>query len=141
MPVGAKLRVSIKMQKNELRVNFYTRVLNTKLNLTMYFSDNDDIWVSSQIQNAWARLYKIGYLCVMEGAFTVPAGIAIVNLDLFNISNCGIFPSQQASFSLSSFGGGGGIGYINNDGKVIFAIETPGSSEWRFNFSFISTTL
>ena len=80
----------------------------------MYFSDNDDIWVSSQIQNAWARLYKIGYLCVMEGAFTVPAGIAIVNLDLFNISNCGIFPSQQASFSLSSFGGGGGIGYINN---------------------------
>lgn len=25
------LRVSIKMQKNELRVNFYTRVLNTKL--------------------------------------------------------------------------------------------------------------
>ena len=26
------LRVSIKMQKNELRVNFYTRVLNTKQN-------------------------------------------------------------------------------------------------------------
>ena len=26
------MRVSIKMQKNELRVNFYTRVLNTKLN-------------------------------------------------------------------------------------------------------------
>ena len=107
----------------------------------MYFSDNDDIWVSSQIQNAWARLYKIGYLCVMEGAFIVPAGIAIVNLDLFNTSNCGIFPSQQAPFSLASFSGGGGIGYINNDGKVIFAIETPGSSEWRFNFSFIASDL
>lgn len=33
------LRVLIKMQKNELRVNFYTRVLNTKLQNFLKYED------------------------------------------------------------------------------------------------------
>ena len=113
-------------------------VLNTNQNPTVY---SKQIWSSELIYNAWMNIAKIGRICIAWGSFVVKEERNITNVDLFNISNTGITPMNYTTFSLSSFNptDQGGIGALNLDGKVVFALPESGTKEWRFNFSFVSS--
>lgn len=109
--------------------------LNSNLVPQIY---REQIVSSGLLNNAGAVLVKTGRVCTIWGGFTVKEGQSIINVDLFNISSTGVLPLADTTFSLSSFDGSGGIGVLNNDGKIIFAMQNPGTQEWRFNFSFVS---
>ena len=113
-------------------------VLNTNQKPTVY---SKQIWSSELIYNAWMNIAKIGRICIAWGSFVVKEEKNITNVDLFNISNTGITPMGYTTFSLSSFNptDQGGIGALNLDGKVVFALPESGTKEWRFNFSFVSS--
>ena len=114
------------------------RQTNTNQNPTVY---SKQIWSSELIYNAWMKIIKIGRICIAWGSFVVKEEKNITNVDLFNISNTGITPMDYTTFSLSSFNptDQGGIGALNLDGKVVFALPESGTKEWRFNFSFVSS--
>lgn len=110
-------------------------VLNTNTKMTIY---SKQIWASELVDNAWMKVVKIGHICVACGCFVVKNGGSVTNVDLFNISATGIKLNDHTAFSLSSFNpnGIGGIGYLEVDGRVVFALPAAGTYEWRFNFSF-----
>ena len=127
--------------KNTTQFYFYAPLLpsqNTNQNPTVY---SKQIWSSELIYNAWMKIIKIGRICIAWGSFVVKEEKNITNVDLFNISNTGITPMDYTTFSLSSFNptDQGGIGALNLDGKVVFALPESGTKEWRFNFSFVSS--
>lgn len=115
-----------------------SKQINTNQNPTVY---SKQIWSSELIYNAWMNIAKIGRICIAWGSFVVKEERNITNVDLFNISNTGITPMNYTTFSLSSFNptDQGGIGALNLDGKVVFALPESGTKEWRFNFSFVSS--
>ena len=103
--------------------------------MTIY---SKQIWASELVDYAWMKVVKIGHICVSCGCFVVKNGGSVTNVDLFNISATGIKLNDHTAFSLSSFNpnGIGGIGYLEVDGRVVFALPAAGTYEWRFNFSF-----
>lgn len=125
-PVITKLIEKVQEQVN---------VLNTNTKMTIY---SKQIWASELVDNAWMKVVKIGHICVACGCFVVKNGGSVTNVDLFNISATGIKLNDHTAFSLSSFNpnGIGGIGYLEVDGRVVFALPAAGTYEWRFNFSF-----
>lgn len=120
------------------KLNSDLAMLNTNQNPTVY---SKQILSSELIYNAWMKIIKIGRICIAWGSFVVKEEKNITNVDLFNISNTGITPMDSTTFSLSSFNptDQGGIGVLNLDGKVVFALPESGTKEWRFNFSFVSS--
>ena len=135
---------AVVLHNKEVVWNYYAeftadcRRINTNQNPTAY---SKQIWSSELIYNAWMKIIKIGRICIAWGSFVVKEEKNITNVDLFNISNTGITPMDYTTFSLSSFNptGPGGIGALNLDGKVVFALPESGTKEWRFNFSFVSS--
>lgn len=129
---NAKLPLSAAQGK--ALMDLYT-VLNTNTKMTIY---SKQIWASELVDNAWMKVVKIGHICVAYGCFVVKNGGSVTNVDLFNISATGIKLNDHTVFSLSSFNpnGIGGIGYLEVDGRVVFALPAAGTYEWRFNFSF-----
>lgn len=132
------------LHSDEIVWNSYTwdadahKQINTNQKPTVY---SKQIWSSELIYNAWMNIAKIGRICIAWGSFVVKEEKNITNVDLFNISNTGITPMGYTTFSLSSFNptDQGGIGALNLDGKVVFALPESGTKEWRFNFSFVSS--
>lgn len=129
------------LHSDEIVWNSYTwdadarKQINTNTKMTIY---SKQIWASELVDNAWMKVVKIGHICVACGCFVVKNGGSVTNVDLFNISATGIKLNDHTAFSLSSFNpnGIGGIGYLEVDGRVVFALPAAGTYEWRFNFSF-----
>ena len=111
--------------------------LNSDLIPQAYQSTESQIIMSSLLDPGWAVLIKVGRLCTLYGSFVVKEGIQITSIDLFNIRPTGIVP-LETTFPVTSISGEGAIGTLKPDGRVIFAIVTPGTVDWRFNFSFLS---